>query len=173
MEVGNGTRGMRRGVCSPFSTPKTSPLSLPLSSYRRRPVQQRVVQLQVSVRDAQVMAVGDRPAKLDEQETGGVARQDTAAGGRLHPRLRDVARQRPARRVLHDEADVRRRQDGLVDFDEVDGGHPQLRLDACLPQHDRQHLPGQGLPLEQLDGDEAGFGDVSEEPGVGVGACVE
>ena len=120
--------------------------------------------------DAQGVAVRDRPAKLDKQEAGGRHGQDEPPRGRLDPGFRDVARQRPARRVLHDEADVVGREDGLVNFDQVDRGWPQLGLDARLPQHDGQELPGQGGPLEQLDGDQAGFGGVPEEPGVGVGA---
>lgn len=76
------------------------------------------------MRDAVGVAVFDRPDELPEKVAGLVLAQEQARMLGVLPPLGDVPRQRPARRVLHDQGQVRFGEEGRLGVHDVDVALP-------------------------------------------------
>ena len=82
-----------------------------------------------AVRDEVRVAVLDGGEELLEEVARLVLGEEEAQLLRLAPLVGDVRGQRPAGRVLHDEAEVRRREERLEGLDHVRMAVAELRLD--------------------------------------------
>mmetsp|Transcript_1785 Transcript_1785/g.5914 ORF Transcript_1785/g.5914 Transcript_1785/m.5914 type:complete len:306 (+) Transcript_1785:2098-3015(+) len=121
-----------------------------LNHRRRRVIQKRVIQLEVPVHDAVLVAVVHRRQKLLEEEPRLVLRQEKPVRLRLLPLVRHVCRQRPPLGILHHQTQMRRRQHRLVGPDDVLVPKSKLRLDQKLPLDVLQEHLGQ-RPTQKLD----------------------